>query len=220
MSHKSRRSSRHELGSLVVLGIAMCLIGVAAGSVYYLDRPGSGADNPWADAIEIGGSVAPQGLMLNGGPVSSTRSSPFAVLGPAEKDTVDAHVYSLGFGGKVILYFENEVTNGPGDDIELVESSLAASPDERVDVYVSVEGWNNPQFFLLAKDVNKTAKLALPGDVPRIKLIMLVDVSNPANFGAAANEDGYDLDGVRALHGTTGPAPAPQGATATVAATP
>lgn len=168
------------------------------------DGPG-----PWADTV----IDAVQGTRADGAAVPAARSNPEAALGAAEGDTAESSFYSLGFGGRVILGFENKICNGPGEqdlDLELVEATIetggenSSYPSELVDVYVSAD---NVSYTLVATDVNKDELLALPPSIAIAQhYVKLVDVTRLSDFiGPAAprqrpDADGYDVDGVRAMN--------------------
>lgn len=177
---------------LIVFALALALV---ATPVLAAAPDGSG---PWADSV-ISSS---QGLKKNGTAVAADRSDATDALGVAESngDDYDSPViagsfFSLGFGGSVILSFDNAVVNGDGDDLQLFEVTGGSSyPDELVDVEVS---HNGVDWYLAAQSVTRDATIDI-GFLGCISQVRITDVSNPADFNGDA--DGYDLDGVKALH--------------------
>ena len=76
-----------------------------------------GLDN-YADTVVD----AQQGLRKNGTPVVPERSDPNAMLGaPQNTDTIN--FYSLGYGGSVVLGFNEDILNGAGNDLKVVETT-------------------------------------------------------------------------------------------------
>jgi len=152
------------------------------------DGPG-----PWADRVVD----TIQGVRADGTPVLPARSNPTAALGVAERTDAEGTFYSLGFitpqaGGRISLGYDNGVCNGPGADIELVESTIEPFQPELVDVFVSRDAVT---YRKIADDVNKDAMVSLPADVGCVQFVRLVDQTpRLKNLN-----DGYDVDGVRAI---------------------
>ncbi|MBZ9571926.1 hypothetical protein KJA15_01130 [Patescibacteria group bacterium] len=151
-----------------------------------------GAAGPWADEMVSFN----QGNRANGTPVVPERSDPTQALGPAEgTDTIN--FVSLGFGGILILKFDNCILNGEGDDIDIVETSYG-SPScgaypETVRIYASQD--NSTWEDLGTSCLDGACDL---GSLPWAQYIKLVDESNTSDFGGTA--DGFDVDGVKAIH--------------------
>ncbi len=143
----------------------------------------------WADHV-ISSS---QGKKKDGSPVDANRSNPLAALGAAENDTNPIHFFSLGFGGQIVLGFDNYIMNGSGNDLQIYEATNEPYPDETVQVYASQDG-------IAWSDLGNYSKDALVdlGSLPWAKFIKIVDTTNPALHTSTA--DGYDLDGIKALH--------------------
>ena len=149
----------------------------------------------WADTVV---EYIP-GTRNNGTPILTERTDPTNSLGVAEmNDTVN--FVSLGFGGTLILSFDNYIINGFGDDLEVIETSYGSpscgSYPEHVTVYASQDGidWTE----LGTECLDSTYDL---GSLDWAKYIKLVDASYGPNFGG--DTDGYDIDGVKALHCAT-----------------
>lgn len=157
-----------------------------------------GAVGPWADTV----ITSSQGLKKNGDPVAADRSDTTDALGVAESTgtpydnpVVAGSFFSLGFGGTITLAFDNAIVNAPGHDLQLYEVTGGTSyPDELVDVEAS---HNGVDWVLVANDVTRDATIDL-GILSCAAQIRITDSSNIALFEATA--DGYDLDGVKALH--------------------
>lgn len=138
-----------------------------------------------------------QGKRKDGGNVVTERSDPNNALGAAQNnDTVN--FFSLGFGGKIVLYFNNYIVNKPGTDVEIwvtetsYNSPSCANYPEKVTVEASKDGsaWTS---LGTAQCLDSSFDL---GDLEWAKYVRLTDVSNPADFSSDA--DGYDVDGVKA----------------------
>lgn len=151
----------------------------------------------WADTVV----ASSQGTKKDGDPVKTIRSDPNAATGPAEYDTVEEHFFSLGFGGSIILEFDNYIVNGLGDDIELVEATNEIYPDETVEVFASPD--NSTWWYL--GEYSKDSLIDLSDystSIMYAKYIKLVDTTDPELHNN--NADGYDLDGVKAINCAAG----------------
>jgi len=145
----------------------------------------------WADAM----TGFAQGKTKAGLSIRPLRSDPTAALGVAENGTVSGSFVSLGFGGRIDLRFDNYVCNGVGTDLQLFEATVEPYTKELVDVYVSKDGLT---YAKIASALDKDANVALPASLERARYVRLVDVTNKRRSDKLA--DGYDVDGVRALH--------------------
>ena len=141
-----------------------------------------------------------QGMQRNGRQVGTDRSDPAMALGaPQENDYFN--FVSLGFGGSITLKLNRSITNGPGPDLRVVETSFndANRPceayPELADVAVSADGTN---YVTVAEAGCKEIEVDLSGSgINEVQYVRITDVSNPnhnAKFGGTA--DGYDVDGV------------------------
>lgn len=142
------------------------------------DGPG-----PWADTV----LSSSQGLMKNGNPVPLDRSDPNEALGLAEFSLTEKF-FSLGFGGNIILGFDN----GMSDGAIIVESTFPDYPGESATVDMSQDGitWVNAGAVLQDGIVNQ------PEEIECVRYIRITDTSIPANFPDDI-ADGYDVDGVQ-----------------------
>src|SRR5688572_1782667 len=118
--------SKQKLQSAFALFLSMFLF---VSSAFAAAPDGLG---PWADTV-ISSS---QGIMKNGAPVPAARSDNTAALGVAEENTVDTNFFSLGFGGNIILGFDNGISSG----VFVVESTNPDYPLEQAAVEVSEDG--------------------------------------------------------------------------------
>ena len=181
---------------LIAAGVTLAVGLSCAGTAAAAAPDGAG---PWADSF----SDVEQGIRDGGDAVPATRSDPSSALGVAEDSDVEGTFFTLGFGGRITLGFDNRICNKEGVDLvlELHEVTREPYPDELVDVYVSEDGTD---FVLAASAVNKDATIDMPDSVPVARYVKLVDVTSTARNDAA---DGYDVDGVKALDTDCEPPP-------------
>ncbi|MEN9406880.1 MAG: hypothetical protein RLZZ455_96 [Candidatus Parcubacteria bacterium] len=139
---------------------------------------------PWADSVVS----SSQGLRKDGSAVLPARSNPTSALGVAENDTLDGSFFSLGFGGSIVLGFDNGISGGT----LVVEATNPGYPNETAQVEVSPDG----SVWTVAGSVTTDGEVALPQSVSCAKFVRLTDTSNHVNF-ADATADAYDVDGVR-----------------------
>lgn len=140
------------------------------------------------------------GTQLNGSDIAPERSDPNQALGEPERSDVggDFVFASLGYsddGGSITLGFGGSVPNLDGDDLEFVETTWG-NPNcgnEFADVYVSMNGAD----FAYAKTVCRGDGFVDISDAGDYEYIMYVKV---VQGEASSTSDGYDLDGVVALH--------------------
>ncbi len=138
-----------------------------------------------------------QGSRKNGNALPGNRTNPNKALGEPER--TDAMVFvTLGYEGSITLGFGGAVLNLDGYDLEVVETSFG-NPGcnvypEFADVYVSQDGID----FHLATTVCKSEPFVDISDAGDFDYIMYVKIVN--NDDLTTTPDGYDLDGVVALH--------------------
>ena len=142
---------------------------------------------PWADQ----GISLSQGLRKNGSPVIPPRSDISSALGVAENTNANGTFLSLGFGGNVVLKFDNPVSNG----VVLVEATNLPYPTETATVELSADGTN----WLTAGNVSQDGSVPMPNQLSCARFVRITDTSNKNSFPNDA--DGYDVDGVRATEG-------------------
>ncbi len=138
---------------------------------------------PWADSV----TSATQGLRKDNSPVPAIRSNSSSTLGVAENDTVDGHFYSLGFGGSLVLKFDNTQSGGA----IVVEATNLGYPEEKANVEVSENGTT----WVSAGTITQDGEVHVPQSVC-VKYVRVTDVSNKDNF-TDGTADGYDVDGVK-----------------------
>ncbi|MGB3607914.1 T9SS type A sorting domain-containing protein [Psychroserpens sp.] len=143
------------------------------------------------------------GLMKNGNPITDPeRIDPSKAYGAPQNDDTNNFV-SLGYEGEITMGFSGKVVyNGPGNDIQVVETTFGnhdfASYPESADVQVSQDGFN--YYSVGTAFTNESAAFDIDAaGVPLayIRFIKLID-STPAD---SQSTDGYDLDGIIALTG-------------------
>jgi len=152
----------------------------------------SDGTGPYADDVVS----ANQGPRKDGTPVSATRSDPTNALGAPDYSGGTILFYSLGFGGDIILKFDNYICTDDGMDVKAFEVTNGTYPEEVAEVYVSQDN----STWAYVGDVNNkgTSSVNLPDTLYWVQYVKLVDKSNTALFNNDA--DGYDLDAVEALH--------------------
>ena len=119
--------------SLKILSVFLALLLIFTASVKAAAPDGSG---PWADEVVS----SSQGTMKNGSAVSANRSNPTSALGIAEETDAEGTFFSLGFGGSIILKFDNGIADG----VFVVESTHTQYfyPIESAQVDISEDGTN------------------------------------------------------------------------------
>ena len=153
----------------------------------------------WADTIES----FDQGLRKNGSAVLANRSNEEEALDEAETtgSAFDASVtpgtfVSLGFGGEIVLEFENLIVDGIGNDLQIYEVTGGTSyPDEKAKIEISQDG---TMWHTVAASITRDAALDIEGILPWARFVRVTDISNPDLF--AAEDDGFDLDAVKAIN--------------------
>lgn len=142
------------------------------------------------------------GLQNNGDVMPASRMNPEEALGIPENDGGDNFV-SLGYGGSLVLGFSEVALNGAGVDIQVYETTFAASAT--CDSYTELsEVWasqNGVEYLLLGTTcTNEIGEFDISDANPDwdyISYVKIIDIS-PEN---SSSLDGYDVDGVVALHG-------------------
>jgi hypothetical protein len=142
---------------------------------------------PWADTVVS----SSQGLMKNGLPVPAIRSDATSALGIAEGTTIDGNFFSLGFGGNIVLGFDNGISSGVFVFEET--NALPNYPIEKAKIEISENGttWVN------AGTVNQDGEVKVPDVVNCAKFVKITDISDSALMPDDI-ADGYDVDGVQA----------------------
>lgn len=150
---------------------------------------------PWADSV----FSFHQGLMKNGLPVPAVRSDPTAAVGVAENTpTIDSTFFALGFGGNIVLGFDNGIRDGA----MVIESTILPYPDETAKIEMSQDGIN----WIIAGNLIDSGSVNKPTQITCAKYVRITDTSNPAIMPDAV-ADGYDVDGVKAIGDPCNPNP-------------
>lgn len=139
----------------------------------------------------------------DGSDVTPNRSIPGRAYGAPQNTDVENFV-ALGFGGEITLIFASNIKNGPGNDIKVWETTFA-SPScevypERVKVYASQDGCN---FRYLGEDCQDAEFDLDEAGFAWAKYIKLVDATPKEFAGFDGITDGYDVDAVECLNGST-----------------
>lgn len=143
---------------------------------------------PWADSV----FSVNQGLMKNGLAVPAIRSDPTSALGVAEGTNVEGTFIALGFGGNIVLGFDNGIRDG----VLVVEATIPSTPqypDEKAKVEMSADGVH----WVTAGNIVFTGSVTEPETIPCAKYVRITDISDPSIF-SDATADAYDVDGVKA----------------------
>lgn len=171
-----------------------------------LAAPADGAAGAWADQVVS----STQGLRKDSSPVLALRSDSSQALGAAETTgaatdlgLIDGTFFSLGFGGTITLHFDNGITNGAGNDVQVYEATNPNYQDENVMVEASPDGstWTT-----IATNIARDGGADL-GNLTCVQYIRITDVTDMNGFEPTA--DAYDLDGVKALNTSTSACPPP-----------
>ena len=154
--------------------------------------------------VMIGGCSATEyydyamGSSKGGAGIDPTRVDPMKVVGAPEG--TDANVFTtLGYGGSIKLALNGAIMNGDGPDLEFTETSFnqtmgCSKYPEFADIYVSYDNYS----WHFAGTVCKENKLIDISDAGDFDYVYYIKVKN--NDTLSKTPDGYDLDGVRALH--------------------
>ncbi len=137
------------------------------------------------------------GLRKDNLPVLPERSDPTKALGiPQNNDSLN--FVSLGFGGELVLGFDQIIQNIDGDDISVVETSFGSpscsSYPETIRMYVSPDGSNWTDLGTGCLDSNFEL-----GSVADARYVRLVDITDRNAFSGGSTVDGFDVDGVMSL---------------------
>ena len=140
-----------------------------------------------------------QGLRKNGQPVVSNRSNPQKSLGTPERDNTINFV-SLGYGGELIIKLAEPLGDGPGPDIEIIETSFdnraCGNRSEKAAIYGSKYGQN--WVFVGESCIDTKLNLSTAG-IDWIQYVKIVDRTDPSFFDGGS--DGFDVDGIVCLNG-------------------
>lgn len=165
-----------------------------------------GCDNPPLEADECYGSevlVYNPGTDNMGGMIAPERMDPNQATGAPEM-TSTLNFVSLGFGGSLIMGFNEAALNGPGADIMVYETTYNDSwtncetYNEEVEVYLSQDGVN---FVYVGNSCTHGGEGYDISDAnPNWEYVTLIKFVDISDINGGSN-DGYDIDGVVALNG-------------------
>lgn len=184
---------RNSFMAVIVL-VAFLVSGVPVALAAVPDGTG-----PWADEV----ISFDQGLRDDGSAVAVDRSDPANALGVAE-GTDAINFVALGYGGELVLRFDDALIDGPGPDARIVETTYGDSDclqyPERAKVWLSPDGVDWTPVGTGCQD--RTIELSRAG-LACAQYVKIEDVTEYWRFQALnVNHitDGYDVDGVEALH--------------------
>ncbi|NUM25286.1 MAG: hypothetical protein HUU49_01520 [Candidatus Buchananbacteria bacterium] len=148
----------------------------------------------WADSVVD----YTQGTRRNGTPILAERTVTTKALGAAQNND-SINFVSLGFGGELILGFNNLIVNAAGNDVQVVETTygnqVCNTYPEKADVYASQNGLD--WIYLGNACLDSSFDL---GTLSWAQYIKFVDATSLADFTNVPEADGYDVDGVKALN--------------------
>ena len=157
---------------------------------------------PWADTVV---DYNP-GLQKGGGALPAERTDTNQALGAdVDNDAAPINFVTLGFGGDLVLGFNNYILDGTGADIHVIETSWgnppAASYPEKLEVLASQNGTTWASLGTQTRsEVNHDNDFDLSGLLPWAKYLKLVDKTDASWPGWDSAADGYDVAAVQALH--------------------
>lgn len=137
-----------------------------------------------------------EGTKLDGSPLAFARTDAFKALGqPEDNDTYN--FVTLGYGGELVLEFGGAISNGPGNDLRIVETSFGNQTpqtyNEVAQVWVSQCGLEWYSIGSVALDGELDLDDA--GD-DGLEWAQYIKIFNDGS----TTFDGYDVDGVVALN--------------------
>jgi len=157
---------------------------------------------PWADTVV----AYNPGLQKGGGALPGDRIDASKALGSEiDTDNPPINFVTLGFGGNIILGFDNYIVDGIGADIHVIETSygnpLDSSYPEKLEVFASKNGstWVSLGTQTRSK-INHDNDFDLSGLLSWAKYLKLVDRTDASWAGWGNDADGYDVAGIQALN--------------------
>jgi hypothetical protein len=135
------------------------------------------------------------------------RSVPSKALVSEQSDiTGDMNFFSLGFGGQIVLRSDEWVSNGPGNDLTVFETTWGdpncrPTNSEQALVELSEDGinWITPGALTVGPGGSYNACYNGSFDITpltKIQYIRITDRTNPAWNVQGDGVDGYDVDGI------------------------
>ena len=144
-------------------------------------------------------AVYVQGTLSGGGAIDPARTNPNSALG-APEGTDELVFTSLGFGGSLTFEFDGSVPNEDGDDITIVETTFGSTEcddfPEFADVSVSVNG---EDFFYIGTVCKFDNSVDISDAEAELECVNFVRLANNDGL-TTANGDGFDVDGIIAIH--------------------
>lgn len=144
-----------------------------------------------------------QGEKKGGADVDANRSIPESLLGAPDGDgNAGTGFYSLGFGGSVVVVFEQPVSDGDGVDLSFHEitNGRDSYPEELATIEVSQDGSSWTEIGTVSsKATDGVAYLDIDGAFPSIQYVKITDNTDPNLH--QNNADGYDIDAIDAVFG-------------------
>lgn len=136
------------------------------------------------------------GLQTNGSLIDADRSNPNMALDAPDQSNAPGGFVSLGVGGSITLGFNGNVTDGPGDDLLIFETSFngddcSGAGDERADIAVSQDGLVFVDLGTICRDGGVDISTSGLAYVSQVRI---------TNAASTTTLDGYDVDGVIAIH--------------------
>ena len=140
--------------------------------------------------------------------MNPVQTDPTQALGEPERASSGHSFTTLGYGGSITLGFGGAIVNGPGADIEIVETTYGypaycSAYPEYADIYVSQDGDN----WFFAKTVCKYDGFVDISDAGDLDYVNYVKIVN--NDELSTTPDAFDVDGVVAIHICIDEEPAP-----------
>ncbi len=155
-----------------------------------------------APLVETGSCYASElvayspGLQTDGAAIAADRNNPNVALGAPDQGNAAGGFVSLGVGGSLTLGFSGQVTDGPGDDILIFETSFSGdvcsgAGDERAVIAVSQDGGAFVNVGTICRDGGVDISTSGLAYVTQVRI---------TNAASTASLDGYDVDGVIAVY--------------------
>ncbi len=138
-----------------------------------------------------------QGPKMDGTMVAGNRSIAARATGQPDKSNAADGFVSLGVNGSITLGFNGAIMDGEGDDIRIWETSFSGDvcglgDDESADIELSQDGFNWVPAGTVCRDG------AVDMTPLGLEYVTLIRITSSASNNTP---DGYDLDGVEAIHG-------------------
>jgi hypothetical protein len=140
-----------------------------------------------------------QGTRKNGTAIHTSRTNPNQALGEPQDDDLGINFTTLGFNGSMILKFDFALFNEDGADLRVVETSFGQQSCSVYPEKAYFEGSLDGQNWIALGEVCLDGSL----DFASVGLFALhylrITDRSPASLFTESS-DGYDVDGIEALH--------------------